>query len=194
MIRLRKFNLFAVTTGMATALFITPLYADTAVDFSATVQKDTCQITINGNGTVNFATVGPDYFADGITAETDYKGGEEFQIKLLSCPVSDGAITSITFNFTPQSGQLATGNQQVFTNELPQNEGGAPNVGVVIFTTGSPRTNVLNTDGTSRATFAAATYSDTSWTFYARMQKVLSNEAVAPGKLSSRVLVNVSYQ
>ncbi|GAR74201.1 hypothetical protein NGUA18_02095 [Salmonella enterica] len=77
---------------------------------------------------------------------------------------------------------------------LPTTPAGPPNVGVVIFTTESPRHNVLNTDGSSRATFAATTYSDTSWTFYARMQKVLSNDVVVPGKLSSRVLVNVEYE
>lgn len=194
MMHWRRIFLFALNVGLVTALSVAPLLADTNVDFTATVQKDTCQITTDGNGTVNLATVGPSYFADGITAETDYKGGEEFQIKLISCPVSDGNITNVTFNFTPQSGQFATGNQQVFANDLATSAGGAANVGVVIFTTESPRNNVLNTDGSSRATFAATTYSDTSWTFYARMQKILSNDAVVPGKLSSHVLVNVSYQ
>ncbi|EEI9466255.1 fimbrial protein [Salmonella enterica] len=194
MMRLYTPPLAALISGLATALNIAPLYADTNVDFTATVQKDTCQITTDGNGTVNLATVGPSYFADGVTAETDYKGGKEFQIKLVSCPVSDGNITNVTFNFTPQSGQFATGNQQVFANDLATSAGGAANVGVVIFTTESPRNNVLNTDGSSRATFAATTYSDTSWTFYARMQRILSNDAVVPGKLSSHVLVNVSYQ
>lgn len=194
MMRLHRLTLSALISGLATTLFITPLYADTEVDFTANVLKDTCQLEIDGNGVVNLATVGPSYFADGVTAETDYKGGKEFLIKLISCPVSDGEITNVTFNFLPQSGQFATDNQQVFANDLTVSADGAANVGVVIFTTGSPRTNVLNTDGTSRATFAAAAYSDTSWTFYARMQKVLSTEAVAPGKLSSRVLVNVSYQ
>lgn len=194
MMRLHRLTLSALISGLATTLFITPLYADTEVDFTANVLKDTCQLEIDGNGVVNLATVGPSYFADGVTAETDYKGGKEFLIKLISCPVSDGEITNVTFNFLPQSGQFATGNQQVFANDLTVSADGAANVGVVIFTTGSPRTNVLNADGTSRATFAAATYSDASWTFYARMQRVLSNEAVASGKLSSRVLVNVSYQ
>ncbi|EAY9563107.1 fimbrial protein [Salmonella enterica] len=190
----RRILLFALNAGLVSALPVTPLLADTNVDFTATVQKDTCQITTDGNGTVNLATVGPSYFADGVTAETDYKGGKEFQIKLVSCPVSDGNITNVTFNFAPQSGQFATGNQQVFANDLATSADGAANVGVVIFTTESPRNNVLNTDGSSRATFAATTYSDTSWTFYARMQKILSNDAVVPGKLSSRVLVNVSYE
>ncbi|MBA3145804.1 fimbrial protein [Salmonella enterica] len=194
MMHWRRILLFALNAGLVSALPVTPLLADTNVDFTATVQKDTCQITTDGNGTVNLATVGPSYFADGVTAETDYKGGEEFQIKLVSCPVSDGNITNVTFNFTPQSGQFATGNQQVFANDLATSAGGASNVGVVIFTTESPRNNVLNTDGSSRATFAATTYSDTSWTFYARMQKILSNDAVVPGKLSSHVLVNVSYE
>ncbi|EAW0681052.1 fimbrial-like protein [Salmonella enterica] len=194
MMHWRRILLFALNAGLVSALPVTPLLADTNVDFTATVQKDTCQITTDGNGTVNLATVGPSYFADGVTAETDYKGGEEFQIKLVSCPVSDGNITNVTFNFAPQSGQFATGNQQVFANDLATSAGGASNVGVVIFTTESPRNNVLNTDGSSRATFAATTYSDTSWTFYARMQRILSNDAVVPGKLSSHVLVNVSYQ
>ncbi|HCM1925132.1 TPA: fimbrial protein [Salmonella enterica subsp. salamae serovar 39:c:e,n,x] len=194
MMHWRRILLFALNAGLVSALPVTPLLADTNVDFTATVQKDTCQITTDGNGTVNLATVGPSYFADGVTAETDYKGGKEFQIKLVSCPVSDGNITNVTFNFAPQSGQFATGNQQVFANDLATSADGAANVGVVIFTTESPRNNVLNTDGSSRATFAATTYSDTSWTFYARMQKILSNDAVVPGKLSSRVLVNVSYE
>lgn len=194
MMRLRRFTLSALIPGLATALVVAPLYAGTNVDFTATVQKDTCQIEINGSGTVNFATVGPAYFADGISAESDYKGGEEFSIKLLSCPISDGAMTNVTFEFTPQSGQFAAGNQQVFANDLPQSAGGADNVGVVIFTTDSPRTNVLNTDGSSRATFSAATYSDTTWTFYSRMQKILDSATVTPGELSSHVLVNVKYE
>ncbi|CAD7560757.1 Fimbrial protein YadK [Citrobacter europaeus] len=194
MMRLRRFTLSALIPGLATALVVAPLYADTNVDFTATVQKDTCQIEINGSGTVNFATVGPAYFADGISAESDYKGGEEFSIKLLSCPVSDGAMTNVTFEFTPQSGQFAAGNQQVFANELTQSAGGADNVGVVIFTTDAPRKNVLNTDGTSRATFNATAYSDTTWTFYSRMQKILDSGTVTPGELNSRVLVNVKYE
>ncbi|EEO2379736.1 fimbrial protein [Salmonella enterica] len=192
--RLHRLTLATLFSGLATTLFIAPLQADTNVDFTATVQKDTCQIEISSGGTVNFATVGPTYFADGVTAETDYKGGEEFQIKLVSCPVSDGSITNVTFNFAPQSGQFATGNQQVFANDLTTGAGGASNVGVVIFTTDSPRTNVLNTDGSSRATFSAATYSNSTWTFYSRMQKILSNDTVVPGELSSRVLVNVQYE
>lgn len=191
---LRKLPPFTLTTGLATALCIMPLYAGTNVDFTASVQRDTCQIEIAGGGTVNFATVGPGYFADGITAETDYEGGEDFTVQLVSCPVSDGAITNVTFNFTPQSGMLATGNNQVFANDLAPEAGGVENVGVVIFTTGSPRTNVLNTDGTSRATFKAPAYSDTTWTFYSRMQKVLSTGTVTSGELSSRVLINVTYQ
>lgn len=194
MMRLRRLTLSALIPGLATALVVAPLYADTNVDFTATVQKDTCQLEINGSGTVNFATVGPAYFADGITAETDYEGGQEFSIKLLHCPISDGAITNVTFNFTPQSGQFAKGNQQVFANDLTQTSGGVANVGVVIFTTDSPRQNVLNTDGSSRAIFSATDYSDTTWTFYSRMQKILSTETVTLGELSSHVLVNVTYQ
>lgn len=194
MMRLRKLTLAALFSGLATALFIAPLYADTNVDFTAFVQKDTCQLEINGDGTVNLTTVAPAYFADGITAETDYEGGKEFTIRLISCPVSDGKITNVTFNFAPLSGQFSPENQQVFPNDIASNAGGVSNVGVVIFTTDSPRTNVLNTDGSSRATFAASTYSDTVWTFYSRMQKIRSTEKVTTGELSSRVLVNVSYE
>ncbi len=49
--RLRRLMLATLFSGLATALFIAPLYADTNVDFTATVQKDTCQIEIDGNGT-----------------------------------------------------------------------------------------------------------------------------------------------
>lgn len=194
MMRLHRLTLSALISGLATTLFITPLYADTEVDFTASVLKDTCQLEIDGNGVVSLATVGPSYFADGVTAETDYKGGEEFLIKLISCPVSDGEITNVTFNFLPQSGQFATGNQQVFANDLTQSVGGADNVGVVIFTNDSPRVNVLNTDGTSRAIFNAQTYSDSQWTFYARMQKIISTDGVNTGLVRSRVIVSVYYQ
>lgn len=191
MIRLRKLSLFAFASGLTTALFIAPLFANTEVEFKANVLRDTCQIEADGNGTVTFATVGPSYFADGITAETDYKGGKEFIIKLVSCPASDGRIT---FEFTPQSGQFPAGNKQVFPNDLAPTDGGVENVGVAIFTNNSPRVNVLKTDGTSRATFTAPTYNNTSWTFYARMQRILSTDAVGTGILRSKVLVNVYYQ
>ncbi|ELQ5083889.1 fimbrial protein [Salmonella enterica] len=194
MMRLRKLPLLMSATGLATALCIAPLHADTDVDFTATVQRDTCQIEIVDGGTVNFATVAPGYFADGITAETDYEGGKDFSVRLLSCPVSDDTITNVTFNFTPQSGMLAAGNNQVFANDLTPEAGGVENVGVVIFTADSPRTNVLNTDGTSRAIFKAPAYSNTTWTFYSRMQKILSTRTVTSGELSSRVLINVIYQ
>lgn len=192
--RLHRPPLATLAAGLFAALLSASLYANTDVDFTATVQKDTCKIEVDGNGTVTFATVGPAWFADGITAETDYSGGKEFTIKLISCPVSDGKITNVTFDFVPQSGQFAENNKQVFANELAVNAGGASNVGVVIFTTRSPRTNVLNIDGTSRATFSPGTYSGTDWVFYARMQKVLEGEAVGTGKLASRVLVNVRYE
>lgn len=78
--RLRRLMLATLFSGLATALFIAPLYADTNVDFTATVQKDTCQIEIDGNGTVSLATVGPSYFADGITAETDYGAARNFRL------------------------------------------------------------------------------------------------------------------
>lgn len=191
---LRKVLRVAIFSGLATALFSAPLYANTNVDFKATVQKDTCQIEIDGNGTVSLATVAPSYFADGITAETDYKGGKEFSIKLISCPVSDGAITNVTFNFLPLSGQFPASSKQVFANDLTQPDGGAANVGVVIFTNDSPRVNVLNSDGTSRATFNTRTYSNSEWTFYARMQKIISSEDVDTGLVRSNVLFNVSYQ
>ncbi|WP_423061539.1 fimbrial-like protein [Citrobacter portucalensis] len=194
MTRLHRLSIFMLTPGLTAALLIAPLHADTNVDFTATVQKDTCQIEINDNGAVNFETVEPAYFADGITAETDYKGGKEFTIKLVSCPASDKTITNVTFNFAPLSEVSTAGNQQIFANDLQQDAGGAANVGVVIFTTDSPRMNVLNTDGSSRATFQASTYSDTNWVFYARMQKIASTRNVTPGILSSKVLVNVSYQ
>ena len=194
MIRLRRLILSALHTGLATALCAAPLYADTNVDFTATVQKDTCQIELNGDGVVNLATVGLGYFADGITAESDYDGGKEFTIKLISCPVSGGENTNVTFEFIPQSGQLAAGNQQVFANDKPVSTGGASNVGVVIFNSNSPRTNVLNTDGSSRATFTAESYNDTIWTFYARMQKILSTSSVSTGEVLSRVIVSVKYQ
>ncbi|EEH95087.1 MULTISPECIES: fimbrial-like protein [Citrobacter] len=180
--------------GLTAALFSLSCHPSIELDLTANIINNTCNIEVSDGGTVTFRTVGLGYFVPGITSESDYEGGEIFSIKLLSCPVSDNEITKVTFEFTPQSGQFAIGNQQVFANELTKSAGGAENVGVVIFTTDVPRKNVLNTDGTSRATFSATSYSDTSWTFYSRMQKILDSGTVTPGQLSSHVLVNVTYQ
>lgn len=104
MMRLRRFT--ALIPGLATALVVAPLYADTNVDFTATVQKDTCQLEINGSGTVNFATVGPAYFAGRHYCKPlIMKAVKSFQLN-LNCPISDGAITNVTFNFTPKAASL----------------------------------------------------------------------------------------
>ncbi|MDE9617637.1 fimbrial protein [Citrobacter freundii] len=168
------------------------------VDLTATVTNNTCRIEISNNGVVNLPTVKPGYFADGVTAETDYPGGKEFAIRLVECPISDGKISQVMVNFTPQDGSQPMDNPQVFANDLTVNDEGVKNVGLAIFTNqpNTSRTNVLNTDGSTRAIYpvTAEHYQNSLWPFYARMQKIVSAENVSSGLLTSKVLVNISYQ
>lgn len=181
-------------SGLLAALFSVQSYADHNVDISAVVTSDTCQLTISHDGIINLGAVGLDYFADGITAETDYQGGKNFTIDMVDCPANNENVSQIIFDFTPQSGQLAEGNNQIFSSEYPKESAGADNIGVVIFSTQGTRENVLNSDGTTRATYALLPQTGSSWMFYSRMQKIADNVSITPGLVSSRVLVNVTYK
>ncbi|MCV5778487.1 fimbrial protein, partial [Escherichia coli] len=95
----------------------------------------------------------------------------------------------------PQTGSLAQANQQVFSNQYELQSIGAKNVGVVISSAQphAQKFNVRGTDGASKAIYALPSNQavPSTWTFYARMQKV--NNALAPvaGIVRSQVIVNV---
>jgi P pilus assembly protein, pilin FimA len=185
-------------SGLATALLSSVGYADQNVDITANVINNSCQLEVSDNGVVNLPTVKMDYFSDNVTAETDYPGGKEFNVHLIDCPTSDALISQIIFSFTPQEGTMPTGNKQVFDNALQSQNYAAKNIGITIFSSASnaTRQNVIDADGSSRAvyTLPSQKYSDSTWTFYARMQKIMSGENIKPGLVSSHVFVNVSYK
>ncbi|WDY19924.1 fimbrial-like protein [Salmonella enterica] len=189
---------FLFCSGLATAFLSRPGYADYNFDVTATVINNTCRLEVNDNGVVRLPTVKLDYFSNEITAETDYAGGQNFTLRLVDCPVSDDKISQVLFTFSPQQGALPADNLQVFANELAQNNDGAKNVGVVIFSAQSNATrfNVLDVNGMSKAIYSLpdSNYSNSQWTFYARMQKIVSMEDVSSGLVTARVLVNISYQ
>lgn len=195
LLRHHNFSLFA---GLATALCCLPAHADQDVDLTASVLTSSCQIAISNGGAVDLGTVNLDYFADGITAETDYPGGKNFTINVVSCDALSDTQSQIKIDFQPQSSPFAPGNKQVFTNESEQQTLGAKNVGVVIFSAqdNAPKFNVLDTNGQSRAVYAAtpAQAVPSSWTFYSRMQRVDNSIAPSAGQVRTHVLVNVYYE
>lgn len=194
---LRRPYYFSLCLGLSAILYVVPGHATQDIDLTATVTNNTCRLEVNDNGVVRLPTVNLKYFADNITAETDYPGGKEFTIRLVDCPVQDGNISQVMMNFLPQTGSFPAGNSQVFANDLAANDYGAKNIGLAIFTNqpNVTRTNVLNSDGTSRVIYpvTAENYKNSLWTFYARMQRILSADNISSGLLSSKVLVSISY-
>jgi P pilus assembly protein, pilin FimA len=185
-------------SGLGAALFTSSGYADQNVDITANVINNSCQLEVSDNGVINLPTVRMDYFSDNITAETDYPGGKEFSVQLIDCPTRDELISQIAFSFTPQNGTMLAGNPQVFNNELKQQTIAADNVGIAIFSAqdNAPRENVIDAFGSSRVAYILPSqkYSNSTWKFYARMQKIIPGENIKPGLVSSHVFVNIDYK
>lgn len=189
---------FFLCSGLATALLSQPGYADQNVDVTATVINNTCQLEVSDNGVVNLPTVKRDYFADSVTADSDYPGGKNFTLRLIDCPVSDDQISQVMFTFTPQEGAMPVGNLQVFDNTLAQSTAGAKNVGIAIFSdqVSDSRFNVLDVNGAPKTIYSlpGGNYSNSTWRFYARMQKIIGAQDISSGLVTARVLVNIYYQ
>ena len=171
-------------------------HADNEVEIRANILNTSCEISLDNNGLVALGTKDIDYFARGITPEDPYQGGSTFYVRVKNCmPVSGKEPSKITLNFSPLSGRFATGSAQIFPNDATP---GAQNVGVVIFSTQDPShiVNVMNPDGTPRSQYdvTAATYQDSMYTFYARMQKVVSAQSITGGPVKSSVLISVYYE
>lgn len=189
---------FALVSGLVTALNTPFGYADQNVDLTANIIASTCQVEINDNGVVDLGTVGLDYFSDNVTPDTDYPGGKNFNVNVVSCDNIQTTQSQITLDFQPLSGSLPQSNNQIFSNEYEQQLSGAKNVGIVIFSAqpNEQKFNVRGTDGKSKAVYSV-TPGDivpSTWTFYSRMQRV--NNALAPqaGLVRSQVVVNVTYE
>ncbi|MFV0261978.1 MAG: fimbrial-like protein [Kluyvera sp.] len=171
-------------------------HADTDVEIKANIVNTSCEVSVDDNGLIDLGTKGLDYFASGVTAEDLYEGGKTFYVHVKDCmPVSGKEPSKITLHFSPLSGSFAPGSTQIFAN---QEVDGAKNVGVVIFSVNDSNNiyNVMNTDGTPRSQYevTAADYADSRYSFYARMQKVLSGQSIVSGPVKSSVLVSVYYE
>ncbi|MFV4758786.1 fimbrial-like protein [Citrobacter freundii] len=178
-------------------LLLSPqIQADTDVEIKANVVNTTCQVSVDNNGLVSLGSWGIDYFASGITAEDLYKGGSTFYVHVKDCmPVSGKTPSTLIVHFSPLSGSFAVGSTQIFANDEAD---GAKNVGVVIFSVNDANNvyNVMNTDGTPRSHYdvTAASYADSRYSFYARMQKIQSGQSIVSGPVKSSVLVSVYYE
>ncbi|ECC8921564.1 fimbrial protein [Salmonella bongori] len=184
----------AIALGLSTS---TPIsHADTDVEIRANIVNTSCEVSVDNNGLVDLGTKGLDYFASGVTAEDLYEGGSTFYVHVKDCmPVSGKEPSKLVLHFSPLSGSFAPGSTQIFANDETD---GATNVGVVLFSVNDINNtyNVMNTDGTPRSKYdvTSANYADSRYSFYARMQKVLSGQPVGSGPVKSSVLVSVYYE
>ncbi|MCG2968397.1 fimbrial-like protein, partial [Escherichia coli] len=93
------------------------------------------------------------------------------------------------------SGVMAAGSRQIFANEVAT---GAKNVGVVLFSIQDPTNifNVISSAGNSRSVYPVMTSAlhNSSWKFYARMQKIDPALDVISGQVMSHILVDVYYE
>lgn len=189
---------FALLLGLVTALCSPVGYANQDVDLTANIVSSTCQVTVNNNGVVDLGTVTLDYFSDNITPETDYVGGKNFTVNVVSCDNLQTTQSQIKLDFQPQSGTLTQGNSQIFSNQYELQPTGAKNVGIVIFSAqpNEQKFNVRGTDGTSKAIYSVPSNQVTpsTWTFYSRMQRVNNSLAPVAGIVRSQVIVNVYYE
>lgn len=194
---LRHHN-FAFFLELATALYSSISYADKDVDLTANIVSSTCQVEVNNNGIVDLGTVTLGYFTDNVTPDTDYAGGKNFTVNVVSCDNLQTTQSQIKLDFQPQTGSLSRQNQQVFSNQYELQSTGAKNVGIVIFSAqpNEQKFNVRGTDGTSKAIYALPSNQiiPSTWTFYSRMQRVDNSLAPVAGIVRSQVIVNVYYE
>lgn len=169
------------------------LSAETGMDvtLNANIVENTCQISIPEEGLVHLPVVGKNWFYNGDGSSrlqpTDAAAGTAFSVKVDNCS-TDSNIKTMNFSFQPQSQQWISTSRQVFINETTAAEGGAENTGIVVFSK-DLNTNVLNADGSSSVSLDADNLPK-EYAFYARLQ---NTGPVQAGKVTSRVVVNATY-
>lgn len=165
------------------------------VDLTATISQGTCSVEVSNGGIVNLPTVGASYFANGITAETDYAGGSEFTVTLRACDIDNPqALSQLRLEFLPKEGVFAPGSKQIFPNEA---SAAAANVGIVIFSASNNNMfNVWSEAGVSRAIYPVTidTLNHVSWPFYTRMQRINALQPVGSGQVRTNVIVDAHYE
>ncbi len=120
-----------------------------------------------------------------------------FTITVQDCTLqgTGNVLNQLHINFRALSGVMATGYSQIFANE---DNAGAKNVGVVIFSIQDPANtfNVLGATGSSRSVYPvmSSALNNSSWKFSTRMQKIDPALNVTSGPLISHVLVDIYYE
>lgn len=187
----------ALLAGLISWLWTAPcLSAETGMDvtLNARIVENTCQISLSDNGKVHLPTVSKSWFynSDGSSRlqPTDAAAGTAFNVNVESCPGDEISVNRLNFSFQPQSKQWSSGTHQVFINETAETAGGATNTGIVIFSS-ALNTNVVNSDGSSSVAIEPHNPWAGEYEFYARLQ---NTGAVSVGKITSRVLVNATYE
>lgn len=165
------------------------------VNLTANIVNSTCKLSVENNGEIYLPNVMRSWFynsdgSDRYTA-TDDAGGTPFWIHIDDCYGDTSTAKTLSFSFSPQTG-FWPGHNQVFKSD-ESTAGAAKNVGVVVFSEKN-KTNVLNSDGTSRVVYDVSAQGNaflTDYRFYARYQNI---GTVAGGTITSKVLVDVTYE
>lgn len=165
------------------------------VDLTANIVNSTCRLSVEKGGEIYLPNVMRSWFynTDGSNrfSATDEAGGTPFTIRVEDCYGDSSTIKKLNFSFAPQSG-FWPGQNQVFKSD-ETTAGAAKNVGVVIFSE-KYKTNVLNSDGTSKVIYdvtGQGTALLTDYQFYARYQ---NTGVVAGGIVTSKARVDVTYE
>jgi len=165
------------------------------VNLTANIVNSTCRLSVENGGEIYLPNVMRSWFynsdgSDRFTA-TDEAGGTPFTIHVDDCYGDSTKAKKLNFGFSPQSG-FWPGQNQVFKSDDTA-AGSAKNVGVVVFSDKN-KTNVLNSDGTSKVVYDVSgqgTAFLTDYQFYARYQNI---GLVAGGTVTSKVRVDVTYE
>ena len=174
-----------------------PVVAGQDVDIVANIKNNTCQSGISNNGNIDLGVVGVGDFTGNISAENYHPGGKEFTITVHDCTLqgTGNVLNQLHIDFRALSGVMAAGSRQIFANEVAT---GAKNVGVVLFSIQDPTNifNVISSAGNSRSVYPVMTSAlhNSSWKFYARMQKIDPALDVISGQVMSHILVDVYYE
>ncbi|MCM7772497.1 fimbrial-like protein [Enterobacter asburiae] len=196
-IKINSLKRFTLLAGLLSWHWSAPCLAEEPgmdITLNANIIENTCQISLSGDGKVHLPTVSKSWFynSDGSSRlqPTDAAAGTAFNVKVESCPGDDISVNQLNFSFQPQSRQWPSGTHQVFINETAETAGGAANTGIVIFSS-TLNANVLNSDGSSNVTIEPHKPWAGEYEFYARLQ---NTGPVSAGKITSRVLVNATYE
>ncbi len=171
-----------------------PAIAGQDIDLVANVKNSTCKSGISNQGNIDLGVVGVGYFSGNVTPESYQPGGKEFTVTVSDCALqgTGDVLNQLHIDFRALSGVMAAGSRQIFANEVTT---GAKNVGVVLFSIQDPANifNVLSSAGNSRSIYPVMTsaLNNSSWKFYARMQKIDPALDVISGQVMSHILVDV---